>query len=251
MGPLGGFPHRPHIVVTSEPFPSHEAIEVEDPAKPGGKRSWFKGTMDNVMQCLSAAMNFSYSYKRPQDKSWGGIKADGSSTGMLALVMSEEVEFALGPFNMNPSRNKAMDFSGYIQIMEYRILAARGRPTADPWGFLLPLTPLVWVSTLIALLGVLSSILALRYHLFLKSPNDAAPVTFPFSCVRVMLQQEINEENVDGGVKALTLDSRRAVRPGDICGPLCPEMYYVLHGLLLSLLIFVDERVYGTEIPTM
>lgn len=46
---------------------------------------------------------------------------------------------------MSAVRAEAVDFSVPILIDYARILAGRGSPEVDPWGFMLPLTPVVWM----------------------------------------------------------------------------------------------------------
>lgn len=122
--------------------------------------------------------------------SW--IKDDLQIFSMTMIISSnflQEAEVALGPFNMNPSRNMLMDIVGFILLNRYRVLAARGRPTIDPWGFLLPLTPMVWMGTLTTLLGIMGMILVLRKYLLFQSPDIDSRRIGPFSCVRIILQQ--------------------------------------------------------------
>lgn len=82
-----------------------------------------------------------------------------------------------------------MDIVGFMLLSRYRVLAARGRPTIDPWGFLLPLTPMVWMGLLTTLLGIMGMILVLRQYWLFQSPDIASRRIVPFSCVRIILQQ--------------------------------------------------------------
>lgn len=54
----------------------------------------------------------------------------------------------MGPFAMTPVRAEDVDFTSPVKIFGVRILAGQGELKVDPWGFMLPLTPLVWAVTL-------------------------------------------------------------------------------------------------------
>lgn len=105
------------------------------------------------------------------------------------LLLFQEVEVATGPFFLDASRNKWMDYTSYLVMGGYRILAARGRPEVNPWGFLLPISQFVWGVVLGALLLVTAIIILLSRYIpsdIQKSRNHFMNVHNPF---RVLLQQ--------------------------------------------------------------
>lgn len=55
---------------------------------------------------------------------------------------------------MSASRAKVINYLRPILVDYIKILGGRGRPEVDPWGFLLPLAPLVWVVLFLVLIGV-------------------------------------------------------------------------------------------------
>lgn len=86
----------------------------------------------------------------------------------------------------------------------------------DPWGFLLPLTPMVWAATLMALLGVLAvqQLLPSSLHDRMLC-GDGGWSANTFRCVRVILQQgETLPEVVSLSclVAALRVEGFRAIR---------------------------------------
>ncbi|XP_042233740.1 glutamate receptor-like [Homarus americanus] len=180
---------RPTLLVAGEEFPNQRAVMVDDPKAPGGQRLTFTGPMANVLAYVAKGTNFSYTYERPHDRAWGSIKADGSWSGMVGLVITEKVTFALGPFGATTGRAKVVDFSWPITIDDWRIMGGRGRPEVDPWGFLLPLAPLVWATILTTLL-LLSAIVCVSYFCISHktlTPNNWSEGTFGY--IRVLLQQ--------------------------------------------------------------
>lgn len=154
---------------------------------------------------------------RPPDGSFGTRLANGTATGMVGMVgrqvslrcsmatsfclhtfitmivmflspllphpsVGQEVDIGLGPFGITAARSKIVDYTSPVVNDYLRILAGRGRPEVDPWGFLLPLAPLVWAGLLIALVLLLAIVPLLARFAFLNPPALA-----PY--VRVMLQE--------------------------------------------------------------
>ena len=88
----------------------------------------------------------------------------------------------MGPFGVTEARSKIIDYTVPVINDYLRILAGRGRPEVDPWGFFLPLAPLVWVGLLGALVVLMAIVLLLGRCTSLQPPAVA-----PY--VRVMLQE--------------------------------------------------------------
>ncbi|XP_069182975.1 glutamate receptor ionotropic, delta-2-like [Procambarus clarkii] len=181
------FDHGASLVVAAEEYQPHTALT---PGKPGLPLS-FTGPMVNLLHTMATSLNFTYTFVRPPDGSWGTMRPDGSWSGMVGLVKEEKADIGLGPFGMSAMRAEVVDYTRIILIDYLRILAGRGRPEVDPWGFLLPLAPLVWA----AMLTVLMLLLALVFLLY-KCYTLEADATrrgsrdFFFKYFRVLLQQD-------------------------------------------------------------
>ncbi|KAK4322814.1 hypothetical protein Pmani_006479 [Petrolisthes manimaculis] len=97
---------------------------------------------------------------------------------------------SLGPLVRTAVRTEAVDFTDPILIDRMIILAGNGSPEVDPWGFMLPLTPVVWLAFFSSLLFLLSSVYLLVFFIWLK---DTCQITqlgdISFAYVRVLLQQ--------------------------------------------------------------
>ncbi|XP_071535897.1 probable glutamate receptor [Panulirus ornatus] len=150
--------------------------------------------MVHLLEVLAITMNFTYKYIRPPDGSWGGKLENGSWTGMVGMVGRKEVDFGLGPFSVRIFRKEMVDFTREIMIDDHKLIARRGRPEVDPWGFLLPLKPLVWAVVLTALLMVPAVVFLFSSYSGLKSTstNDQSSNVM-FTYVRVLLQQDYLE----------------------------------------------------------
>nr|XP_045589592.1 glutamate receptor ionotropic, kainate 4-like [Procambarus clarkii] len=116
------------------------------------ERLEFVGPLPDLVSYLATALNFSYMYLRPPDGSWGIKRVDGTWSGMMGMVIRQEVDVAVGLFGISGVRAEVVDFMEPILIEYIRMLGARGRPEVDPWGFLFPLEPVVWAAILAALL---------------------------------------------------------------------------------------------------
>ncbi|XP_071532996.1 LOW QUALITY PROTEIN: probable glutamate receptor [Panulirus ornatus] len=184
------FLQRPALVAVTEVNPINKIIYEDDPEAAGAQTFMFTGPMPKLMDYLSSALNFSYSYVRPPDRSWGMKRKDGSWSGMMGMVVRKEVDIGVGPFGVSAVRAEVVDFTGGILIDYWRILGARGRTEVDPWGFLLPFAPLVWLAILVALVVGPSTIFLLSSGFSLKTDGRRNWLDTSFSYVRILLQQD-------------------------------------------------------------
>lgn len=80
------------------------------------------------------------------------------NTESMRTMSFQEVEIGLGIFAINPSRTEVVEFTLPMLIASLKVFAGRSSLEVDPWGFLLPLSPFVWgttVASLLAITGVL------------------------------------------------------------------------------------------------
>ena len=52
----------------------------------------WEGIFVDIFVELSNLLNFSYSVTSPSDKQWGGIKSDGTWSGMIGQLVTKEVD---------------------------------------------------------------------------------------------------------------------------------------------------------------
>ncbi|XP_045101287.1 uncharacterized protein LOC123498187 [Portunus trituberculatus] len=181
------------LIVAMDRNQRHKMKEQPDPIAPAGVRVQFKGFMVTVLDYLSQGLNFSYTFKRPQDGAWGAKLQNGSFTGMLGQVYREEVHFGLGPFGINAARYEAVDFTWPVFFVNVRIFAGRGSPEVDPWGFLLPLAPWVWLVLLLFLLFLCAISFILSSKLSQKlGDNDKIFASRTLHFVSIMLRQSVS-----------------------------------------------------------
>ncbi|XP_069188820.1 glutamate receptor ionotropic, delta-1-like [Procambarus clarkii] len=179
----------PTLIVVTETYPTHEIVLVDDSKSPGGKRLEFFSPIANVLQLLANVTNFTYLYMRPPDGLWGSQQNDGSWSGMVGMVSREEVDVGLGPFSVSASRAEVVDFTWPISVYYGKILGGRGRLVVDPWGFVLPLTPLVWAAILATLLVLPLTVSLLSSCVSVRTPGECIEDTFRF--ITIFLHQDI------------------------------------------------------------
>ncbi|KAG7162336.1 Glutamate receptor U1-like 7, partial [Homarus americanus] len=187
--PFVRFLLRPNLVVATERNPINKITSFNDGEGGKGQRFKVTGPMNMLVDYLAKAHNFSYTYMRPPDGSWGHLNENGSWSGMVGMVVRKEADLASGPFGLNENRAKAIDYTAPVLVEDNRLLGARGKPTVDPWGFLLPLAPWVWVAILTAL-HALPVIKILLDSCFFKISNGQERWLKDTSAyLRILLQQ--------------------------------------------------------------
>lgn len=77
---------------------------------------------------------------------------------------SQKADVAVGPFGITLRRSQVVDFTESFYFDDRSILAKKGVPEIDPWGFLYPLTSSVWAAMMavLALVWLLSMVLLRR-----------------------------------------------------------------------------------------
>nr|XP_053641769.1 glutamate receptor ionotropic, kainate 2-like [Cherax quadricarinatus] len=183
------FLQKTSLVVAAEQYEPHVNLLGHETLQ--GTEVTFSGPLINLLEIFSHSINFSYKIMRPPDGGWGAKMQDGTWNGMVGMVARKEVDFGLGPFGVTAVRYEVVDYTRPVVIDYGRIMARRGRSEVDPWGFVLPLAPLVWAATLTALLLLLSILFLLSKccsYLHIRQDNKTYGV---LDYLRVLLQQDI------------------------------------------------------------
>ena len=101
----------------------------------------------------------------------------------------QEVVFIAVPYILSVQRASLASYTTPIFFGNVKMVSALGGLEIDPWSFLLPLTPMVWASTLAALLVMVVILNSLPPCLPGKTQGDRDFPTNSFNSIRVMLQQ--------------------------------------------------------------
>ncbi|KAK4309439.1 hypothetical protein Pmani_018936 [Petrolisthes manimaculis] len=160
---------------------------VNDPDAPGGKRVIILESDHTLLETVAEAMNFTTPGKKELHNSLPNFLYEKKFDRDLF-----EVDIALGLFDVTEARAQVVDFTFPVDIMYTRLIFSRGKPAVDPWGFLLPLAPLVWMGLLVALFIVLTVMIVLSYCLPVKDKNnETGHMIKAAKCIRVILQQDV------------------------------------------------------------
>ncbi|XP_063885575.1 glutamate receptor ionotropic, delta-2-like [Scylla paramamosain] len=185
------FSSAPRLKVVVEVLPAHSLSWVDDAGEPGGRRLEYTGYISDVVKYFAARMNFTTTYVLSPERTFGSRMPDGSWTGMIGMVVREEADFSPGPFVFSHVRYESVDYTYAFFYTSVQILSGLSGLETDPWGFLLPLTLLVWAVTLAALLGVLLVLLQFPSCLPGKPLLRGSWSANTFSPVRILLQQDV------------------------------------------------------------
>ena len=66
----------------------------------------------------------------------------------------KEAELGLGPFAVKLDRSRAIDYTPPILVDYTRLVVLQPEPFADPWGFLSPFNPVMWLGILIGMVTI-------------------------------------------------------------------------------------------------
>ncbi|XP_071540585.1 probable glutamate receptor [Panulirus ornatus] len=186
--------HRPRLVVATGEFQPHAVIKPSE----APDREIYEGPMHRLLHLLAHSLNFTYDLQQPPDGVWGVKLKNGSWTGMVGMVVRHEVDLGLGPFAVTSVRAEVVDYTAPILVDYGRIMGGQGQQEVDPWGFVMPFTPMVWAVFLAVLLAVIAVHVAL---LMLHSGHQMVTlqgswlVDTCFCYVRVLLQQDTSLSN--------------------------------------------------------
>lgn len=105
-------------------------------------------------------------------------------------ALLQEVDIGLGPFSVNAARYEKLDFTEPIITDYLRILARKGSPEVDPWGFLFPLSPVVWVTFLSSLFFLMVAVHLLAFFVRSEVTHQIVRLDNTFLIyLKVFLQQ--------------------------------------------------------------
>ncbi|KAK7083776.1 hypothetical protein SK128_025406 [Halocaridina rubra] len=109
---------------------------------------------------------------------------------MVGLVHRHEADIALGPHDLTEIRSTAIDYTAPIFSDARKFVVGQSRTEVDPFGFTLPLAPLVWVGILIALLVIAMTAVVLQVN-YRRVPRHSFAHDVFFHTYRLLIQQGI------------------------------------------------------------
>ncbi|KAK7078139.1 hypothetical protein SK128_026103 [Halocaridina rubra] len=121
-----------------------------------------KGPLANFVEILAMSMNFTYKLIEAPDKAWGAPLPNGTWNGLVGLITREDADIIAATVCRSSARSQVVDYAWPIVVTSGKLLAVRNRPEIDPWSFVMPFAPVVWLAFLLFLLGTLALLLLLE-----------------------------------------------------------------------------------------
>nr|XP_053641776.1 uncharacterized protein LOC128695299 [Cherax quadricarinatus] len=166
------------------------AYMKEDPRAPGGKVLWFKGLLVQLLDYIAHSINFTYSFVTPADGSSGNINSDGRWSGIVGMVMREEADLSGSPLTVTASRSQVLDMTMPVMWSYLTFVGSLGRPEIDPWGFVLPFTPVLWLIVFVSMFIMMATMLALSSFPSIMSPGRKTWLDKSLNFLKILLQQD-------------------------------------------------------------
>ncbi|XP_064099407.1 glutamate receptor-like [Macrobrachium nipponense] len=182
-----------HLKTTAEIYAPH--IMLKRKSRTGDKHPHnpFYGPVVELFNILISRMNFTYTVTRPPDGAWGYRYPNGTWNGMVGMLKRKEVDLAFVPFSVLYTRAQVLDYTATLMIDYGRILARKGKTEINPWGFLMPLTPGVWL----CLLSSLGLVMAVSFTISSFMQKYEWPSEFSLrNYVRIFLIQDLEDKSV-------------------------------------------------------
>ena len=112
----------------------------------------YSGLEPSVLNDLAQALNFSITYfQTPADEMWGEILDNGTRlTGMIGQLWRKEVDLAFAGMYLHYKRLPFVDFVRSYKMTQECFLCPAPRPYAKWKAVYLPMTPGVWMVTMVS-----------------------------------------------------------------------------------------------------
>ncbi|XP_046572350.1 glutamate receptor ionotropic, kainate 4-like [Haliotis rubra] len=122
-----------------------------------GQNSSYIGYTIDLLVELSRVLNFTYKFREPADDEWGRV-VDGNWTGMIQMLIRNEVDIAMAPLNPTSERQAVVDFTYPMSNDFITVLFTKNDSRTEKWmTFLQPFSRPVY--GLIGLSVVLATIM--------------------------------------------------------------------------------------------
>ena len=90
-------------------------------------------------------LNFTFTTIKPADRQWGALQADGSWTGMVHLLQTQQVDIAATDFTVTRARSDVITFAQPITQIYHSLFIQNPSGTFNYMAYIEPLHYLSWV----------------------------------------------------------------------------------------------------------
>ena len=104
------------------------------------------GMFADVYFCLQEKMNFTFTLIQPLDKQWGALQPDGSWSGMVNLLQTQQVDFGATDFTVTAARSEVITFALPITQIYHSLFIQNPSGTVNYMAYIEPLHYLAWTA---------------------------------------------------------------------------------------------------------
>ena len=111
--------------------------------------------MDDILTAfisLQEMMNFTYSVIKPPDGQYGAIQPDGTWSGMVGLLTTQDIDIAA--FTVTQERSAVMTFASPITQIYHTLFIKNPAENFNFMAYIEPLHWFAWVALLVLLVTV-------------------------------------------------------------------------------------------------
>ena len=107
------------------------------------------GMFAEVYFSLQEIMNFTFTLIQPPDMQWGALQPDGSWSGIVNLLQTQQVDFAASDFTVTRARSEVISFALPITQIYHSLFIQNPSGTFNYMAYFEPLHYLTWIAVLI------------------------------------------------------------------------------------------------------
>ena len=86
------------------------------------------------LNILEKELNFTWKLIPSNDGQWGAMDNNGTWTGLISMLISEQIDIAAASLSVTEARSRVVTFSGTIADAEWTLFSgSSSKPNANPW----------------------------------------------------------------------------------------------------------------------
>ncbi len=90
-------------------------------------------------------MNFTFVLQTPPDGQWGALQKDGSWTGMVHMLQTQQIDIAVTDFTVTRARSEVMTFAQPITQIYHSLFIQNPSGSFNLKAYTEPLQKLTWI----------------------------------------------------------------------------------------------------------
>ncbi|XP_076446170.1 glutamate receptor ionotropic, kainate 3-like [Babylonia areolata] len=139
----------------------------------------FEGFAVDLIKEVAEMLKFDYEIYLVHDGNFGSKQSDGQWNGMIGELLAGNATMSVAPLSINSDREEAVDFTKPFMTRHLSVLMRVPHRETSYLEFMTPVSPVVWICTLLAFIVVSLVLCVLEKicsHFFFSSPDANANV---------------------------------------------------------------------------